>query len=340
METPATSSLLSASMTLGALRAAGVVDAEIAAALGLDEALLAQPEARVPNERLVPLWDWASERLGDEALGLHLAQRVDRDSFDVFSFIAGSSSSLGAALDCIGRYFRLLTDAAVYELAVDGEAAWWSFGRSSGPAAGPSPGRHQETFALAASVAYSRLWLGDDFAPEEVFFRHDDRTALDEIEAYFRAPVHLSAEQCAFRFGASHLERPLDGADSGLASLLRRYADEALAALGDHEATTQQVRRCVLDGLAEGGGSLDDCARRLAVSSRSLQRRLRDEGTTHKEILDQVRREMAVRYLSHRDLTASQVAFLLGFSETAPFFRAFKRWTGRTPGEYREHLAP
>ena len=84
-----------------------------------------------------------------------------------------------------------------------------------------------------------------------------------------------------------------------------------------------------------GATGLDECSRQLGMSSRSLQRRLRTEGTTHKEILDRVRREMAMRYLSHEELTASQVAFLLGFSETAPFFRAFRRWTGSTPGEYR-----
>lgn len=318
--------------TLGALTRAGVTVEEIGRLLDLDPKILAEPETRVPVSKTRPLWDWAAGRLDDPNLGLHLAQAVTRETYDVFSFIACASGTLADALIRIRRYFRLLTDAATYELALEGDNAWWSF---RGVDLGEPASRHDDEFSLAVSVAYARQWLGGEFKPTEVLFRHAAPENTRELEAFFDAPLRFEADQCAFRFDAAHLEAPIRSADPKLVELLERYAEDALTALGDPGRYSQRVYRLLVEGLSGGDISLAWVARRIGVSERSLQRNLKEEGTSHKQLLDEVRRELAVRYLANRDLTASEVAYMLGFSETAPFFRAFKKWTGRTPGEFR-----
>jgi len=318
---------------LAVLQQSGVSMDEVAALLELDVAILDEPDTRVPASRLHPLWDWAAERLRDPDLGLHVALGADRGTYDVFSFIACASSNLEDALVRIRRYFRLLTDAAGFDLVRDGEHVWWSF---KGVDDDVPANRHDDEFALAVSVTYSRQWLGGAFKPTEVLFRHDTPESTTELEIFFDAPIRFATGQCAFRFNAAYLDAPIRSADPHLVALLERYAEESLSALGDPGRYAQQVRQLLVEGLSGGETNLEQVARRLAVSERSLQRHLSEEGTSHKKLLDGVRRELAVRYLSNHDLTASEVAYMLGFSETAPFFRAFKRWTGKTPGEFRD----
>ena len=96
-----------------------------------------------------------------------------------------------------------------------------------------------------------------------------------------------------------------------------------------------QARRVVLGAIAQGEPEVAAVARSLATSERSLQRRLQEEGTSFREVVDDARKQLAVGYLGDRRLAVSEVAYLLGYSEAGAFVRAFKRWTGKTPGEMR-----
>jgi AraC-like DNA-binding protein len=156
-----------------------------------------------------------------------------------------------------------------------------------------------------------------------------------ELETYLGTPIAFSADRCAFRFDGSDLDRPQRLADPQLAAFLERYAEDALAALPDVGRVSSQVREILARGLQDGEVSLKSVAKKLAMSERSLQRKLGSENTTLKQITDDLRRELAIDYLKRHELSVSEVAYLLGFSDTAPFFRAFKKWTGLTPGEFR-----
>jgi len=331
-----TSSVRAAGPILQVLAEGGVDFGQVVARLGVDPAVFADQDARIPVSKLVPLWNLAEELLDDPFVGLHVAQKVSRESFDIFSYIATASANLGEALARIERYFRLITDGGNYETRREGDDAWWAFRAVDRDA---SPNRHDGEYAMATSVAYTRQWLGTDFSPREVFFRHPKPADTSELEGFFEAPIRFETNQCAFRFDPAFLRAPLRTADPKLGAFLERYAEEALAALPDPGRLAGQVRALLIQGLPNGETSLPLIAKRLAVSDRSLQRQLQDEGTNHKKLLDEVRRELATRYLTKRDLSVSEVAYMLGFSETAPFFRAFKKWTGQTPGEFRKAKA-
>jgi AraC-like DNA-binding protein len=128
------------------------------------------------------------------------------------------------------------------------------------------------------------------------------------------------------------LDRPVPTADPGLSRIVTAHAEQLLAALAPAaDMLTARVRRQLAEGMANGPMTLTQVARRLHLSERSLQRRLEAEGTRFAQLVDEVRRELALRYIADERLALGEVAYLLGFAEPSPFHRAFKRWTGTTP---------
>jgi AraC-like DNA-binding protein len=333
MSSVLTCSARAAGPILLVLRAAGVELGEVAKRLGIAEAVLLDTDARLPvSQVLVPLWDLAEERLNDPLVALRAAQNISRESFDVFSYIVAASATMGEAATRAVRYFRLITEGGVYELERCDRDVWWRYRPAD---AAMAACRQDSLFALTVVVAHVRLWLDPDFAPLEVRLPFPEFSGRAELEAFFRAPVKLGTDRCAIRFDAAEMQRPFHSADPPLASLLERYAEEALTTLPAPGRISSLVREILTRQLQDGEISLGLVAKKLAVSERSLQRKLSAENTTLKQIAEELRRELAIRYLGRHDLAVSEVAYMLGFSETAPFFRAFKKWTGSTPGDFR-----
>jgi AraC-like DNA-binding protein len=150
-----------------------------------------------------------------------------------------------------------------------------------------------------------------------------------------------------FRFGAPfngfsaparYLSMPVQGADPNLHALIRKHAEAMLAELPRAHSLTERVRALLAEQLANGAPSLGQIARHVSMSERTLARHLEDEGTTYKALLEDLRRRLARRYVRRSELPFAEIAALLGFSQAAAFHRAFRRWTGRTPLEYRRSL--
>jgi AraC-like DNA-binding protein len=301
--------------------------------LGVAPELLLDSDARLPvSQVLLPLWNLAEELLDDPLVAIHAVENISRETFDIFSYILAASATLGEAANRAIRYFRLITDSGTYQLECDGEDAWWRYRPANATVARC---RQDSVFGLAAVVAYIRRWTERDFAPRVVRFPFAELPGNAEVEAFFRAPIELGAEECAFRFDAVELSRPFRSADPRLADFLERYAEDALTALPAVGMLSGRARQVIAMGLSDGETSLKSVAKKLAMSERSLQRQLSAENTSLKDITDELRRELALRYLKRPDLSLAEVAYMLGFSETAPFFRAFKKWTGKTPGDFR-----
>lgn len=329
-----TCSVRSAVPILNILRSGGFGLDTVGQRLGVAPEILLDSDARLPVDRLLlPLWYLAEELLQDPLVGLHAIHGISRESFDVFSYIAAASPTMGDAVARAIRYFRLITDSGAYALERDGRAVWWHY-RPADVATAAC--RQDSVFALTASVAHLRLWLDPAFVPQEVRFPFAKPVGAAELETYFGTSIAFSVDRCAFRFDASDLDRPQRLADPQLAAFLERYAEDALAALPEVGRVSNQVREILARGLQDGEVSLKSVAKKLAMSERSLQRKLGSENTSLKQITDDLRRELAVDYLKRQELSVSEVAYLLGFSDTAPFFRAFKKWTGLTPGEFRQ----
>lgn len=301
-------------------------------AAGFDAALASR--AVVPHRHVVRLWEEATRLSGDADFGLHLAgwlvQHAE-DRFDVMAFAMRSCATLGEQYARLGRYVRLLHKETFLSLEIAGDAARLVHGVVDGnrPLRQPSEGM------LAMVLLQGRRTIGEDFAPVAVYFTHPKPARTTEHERLFRAPLHFDAPRDELVLDRALLDRPQVHAEPRLLTLLERQLEALMREVSVGHTVTGPIRRCMADGLLEGEPTLNTVAKRLRLSPRTLQRRLRDEDTSFAELLADVRHELALKHLRNPEVSIQEVAFLLGFSDVSTFHRAFKRRAGVTPATYR-----
>jgi len=325
-----------------AAQARGVAAPALLAGSGVDPARLADPDARIPLATETALWERAALLSGDPCFGLHAAAQVRPGAFDAMDYAVRTAPTLLDALQRLARYNRLVHDVADFRVIDAGARVRVEHGFAS---PGHRPGRQASEFTLAAlPVVATQMAGGVPVRPLQVQFAHavppDLAPDLAPYRAVFGVTPDFGADVNALSFDAATLRRPLHGADPGLSRIVTAHAERLLAALAPPQpGLAGQVRRLVVDGLADGPPTLGQVARRLHQSERSLQRRLAAEGCRFAGLVEQVRRELAQRYIADPRLALGEVAYLLGFAEPSPFHRAFKRWTGMTPAAARRRQA-
>ncbi len=294
---------------------------------------LTDPDLRVPEASVEAAWQLATTLTHDDAVGVHLAEGLPRGALDLVEFAFRSSASLRSALERLVRYGRVISDRVAARVDANGEGLLLAFGDIGSTAL--HPGRAE--FALAAALKLARDSTGHEIIPQQVCFAHSAPPDVSEHRRFFRGPVRFAAGSTAMILSASDAARPMLGADEALSSVVRRRLEKALVERDRQEAGpfSGRVRRLVVEHFGGAAVTPSTVARALSVSERTLSRRLADEGTSFRSILDDVRREFACALLQDRSLSVGDIAFFLQYSEPAAFHRAFRRWTGRAPGEFR-----
>jgi AraC-like DNA-binding protein len=257
----------------------------------------------------------------------------------VLHYVARHSATVGLGLRRVVQYYGLTSSAADCEL-VDRT----------------SPARlelRQRPYVLdpvralisglwcVSNVVTLRQMLGRDFMPIDVQLEMPIPDA-DDLRAYeqaFRCPLHFEAERSAVVFEPAVLGERVRGADPVLEAAVMKYAAELLDRPdpAGTDAIRSRLRRHLVGNMQAGHVALHLAARQLGMTARTLQRRLRDEGTSFHAVLDDVRRDVALTQMRVRRQSIDELAFVLGFEKSSSFHRAFKRWTGQTPGEFRRH---
>ena len=299
----------------------------------LNPALLDNPDQRIPFAQLVLLYERAAVLTKDDEFGLHLGESIDPRVFDVLGYAALNSATVGEAFARVARYHSIWTDGAQLDLEVSNATArviYRYVDRSLQEC------RQDSEMTLAAFAALGRLITNIEWLPTEVKFAHKAPRDTAEHARIFRCAVRFGSELNELVFDSATLELPITRADPGLCAVLDRHAEELLAKYPRQDAIIDQVRSVIRKELQGGDPSLEAVAIQLGLGSRTLQRRLRENGTAHQQLLDQMRKDLALRYLREPEMAICEVAYLLGFSERSALHRAFKRWTGMTPSEFRE----
>lgn len=312
--------------------ALGVDVAALLEGAGVPRSLLEDADARLPHEVALDVWHRAVRLSQDDALGIHAAEAVRPGAFDVLDYTLRSSATLGEAWGRLTRYYRLLHDAAQVRLVVSGGHAHLSHAL---PSSMPPLPRQVAEFIMTALLVASRQATGVDLVPVEVSFHHAAPSDSSEHRRVFRCEPRFEQPFNGMSVAQAALKWPLLKADSGLSTVLERHTGELLARLPHVQGFVERVRAHAAEGLASGGATNEAIAKRLHMSVRTLNRRMRDEGTSLQAVVDTLRRELALRYLEERRLAIPEVAYLLGFSEASAFHRAFRRWMGTTPTEHR-----
>ncbi len=313
---------------------AGVPPPELLRAAGLDPRLLADPDSHLLRVQELRLWDEAVRLTGDQDFGLHLAEWAagfPLEHFDALTFALRSSPTLGEHFRLAGRYVRLIHEDVYLSLEEDGDEARLVHGHRP-EQIGP---RQPVEGMLALTVLHARQCVGEELELRSVRFAHARPERVSELERVFRAPVCHGCSRNELVLDRALLDRPQRQAEPRLLALLDRQLGALLSIPPERRRFRDVVERCMTGELPEREPVLATVAAQLHMSTRSLQRRLQSEGTSFAEVLAELRRDMALRYLQDRRVSIGEVAFLLGFLDVTGFHRAFKRWTGITPAEHR-----
>jgi AraC-like DNA-binding protein len=294
---------------------------------GLDD-----PDRRIPFAQVVALYEQGARLTNDDAFGLHVGEAIDATAFDVLGYSVINSSTLGDALDRAARYNSIWTNGSY--LSIDKGSPltkiFYVYVDDS-----ITERRHDAEMTLAALASLSRTITNSDLSPAQITFQHDRPRDTREHQRIFKCPVEFKASSNQYFVESASLALPIVKADPGLCAVLDRHAEGLIAKYPRNDSLVERVRTMIKDELSGGNASLERIADSLSMSGRTLQRKLREHGTSHQELLDQMRRDLAMRYLQEPEMAICEVAYLLGFSESSALHRAFKRWTGKTPNEFR-----
>jgi AraC-like DNA-binding protein len=298
---------------------------------GISPQELGDPDGRIPAVKLWYLWQEVIRQVPDPALGIVLGETLQDPSwFGLVGYTLAFSRTVGAALERLARYSRIVGETIGIEVEARDDRACISL------VTDPQFEllRHPIDNRLASILRSLRSLSGRSLTPLAVEFPYPRPKNLSEHRRFFQAPLHFGASRAALHMRKEDLMLPVVRADETLATYLDRLASRQLKELGAG-TMTERVGRVLWFELSGGTPSLHRIAERLGVSTRSLQRHLQEEGNPFRDLMDEFRREMAVRLGSVRNLSVQEVAFVLGYADSSSFHRAFRRWYRTSPRKLR-----
>lgn len=305
-----------------------------------DPERLLDPDGRVPARFVLELWDCLPRLTNNEHFGLWLAELSRGAPLTAASWLILSSPNLEAGVRLALRFQRLLHDHASSELLVDESGVTYVHRVGNGTFRAP---RHAIEFGLAQLVFLVRRATGKEIVPQRVQLQHARPAEIGRHEPIFGKNVEFGAERDSLSFDRATAALPVVTADPSLGELVMAHARALHDRLPENTSWTTRVQRLVSADLPRDMPTIDDVADRLSLPKRTLQRRLKEEGTSFEEVTDAMRRELAELYLGEQRLGVQETAFLLGYSDVSAFHRAFQRWTGVSPTAWRgtsNDLAP
>ncbi len=311
------------------LKDLGVVPANVLRRAGLADDLLQQPSVRLAPEEYYRLWDSIEVETGDPLFPIRLCQAIRSESFSPPLFAALCSPNLIVAAKRIARYKTLIApmrlDVAEARDVVTVELSWLDTPLS--------PPVSLVVMELLFCVSLARMGTREPVRPIEVTTTVLP-SPLAPYEAFLGARVQRGAKH-RIAFTAADATRPFLTSNEPLWAAFEPELRQRLADLDAPVTTAKRVRAALLEGLPSGLVTMEAIARKLALSKRTLQRRIEAEGSSYQQILKEMREALARHYLERTTLPTAEISFLLGFDEPNSFYRAFRTWTGTTPDSVR-----
>ena len=309
---------------------------QILRAVGLDRAIISDEERFIPSSTFARLLEECARSTSDDCFGLHFGERYNPEDIGALVYVVLNSPTMAAALENAARYMRLHNEAAKIESSIEDSLFCM---RIRLIRLGLKAPRQLHEYSMALALNTIRMLAGTRWTPREVQFAHDAPHDSSEHVRFFRAPVSFGCPFNAFVIDREFLERQVPAANPRLYKVLKQFLDHVLNQIPAENGLLATVRMAIAELMRDGVPKLLRVAAKMATNPRTLQRQLSEYGVDFKELVDNTRRLSAINYLRHSTNTLTEIAFLLGYSEVSAFNRAFKRWTGSTPLNFRRRPA-
>lgn len=289
--------------------------------------------ARLSNRVIMEMWNRAGQLSKDPAFGIRVGANVGKLHLDIFAHAWLASDTLVDALNCMIRYEDMM-NSGVTDIRCEKVGANYMISESY-PNAADYPGKLAVDMSISGILHLSRIARGMPiYATRLEVYAHND-VPLDIYADLVRGPVVRSDERNALFLRADDLEAPLPGAAPEIVDAVRQVAERYLRSFNTNDVS-YRVRELIIKMLPSGPVDQETIAGKLNRSLSTLQRQLGSEGTSYRELLRDTREQLAKSYLKEDRYSQIQIAFMVGYSDQSNFSRAFKRWTGQSPGEFRE----
>ena len=299
----------------------------------IDPAKFRRPGSRVPLSKMTRLWDTVTFITGDQQFGMKAGSRAEPSDFYVLGHAWLASATLRGALERLCRYAHVLS-TAITQAEVTEEDGMVVFVESF-----PDPeivvNRTADEAGIVAFFKLCEIVRREPVRPLKVELVFPADTARHYLDEFLQCPVSYGNEREKFYFSKEVFDDPLPGYIPDVLDSTSRIAEHYLESLDQSKVATE-VRRLLVQMLPSGKADQDTIAGRLYRSTSTLQRQLTAEGTSYRDILETTRRSLAEKYLKDGDYTQAEIAFMIGFSDQSNFARAFKRWTGMSPGQFQK----
>ena len=312
--------------------AAGAKPDQILHPVGLDRSVFANSDGFIASSAFARILEEAARATADECFGLHFGEHFEPRNIGALIYVVLNSPTLADAIHNTRRYLHIHNQAAKAWFNIEGKRGYLRF-LLADSAAGMT--RQQNEYSMAVLLNTFRIIAGSQWTPEEVQFAHEAPARTSEHLRIFGAPVLFGCGSNALVVEGDFVERQVPAADQRLYRILRQHAERILEEMPREADFLATVRSAIAEAMGEGNPKIAPVARKVSMSPRTLERRLKERGVIFKNLADDTRRRFALGYLKDRKHTLTEIAFLLGYSEVSAFSRAFKRWTRSTPLEYR-----
>ena len=305
---------------------------EFLRSLDIDPVTVKSPDAYIPIETYLLIQDQAAEYIHDLYFGLHYGEYAEPGSWSILGYMMMNCKTLGEAFEKSGRYSRIignLIEASAHLQFNKIKIVFFT------PPHAPKMSRHCYEATFSSSVRIMRSLTGKNLSPLEVRFIYPQPESTAEYERVFCCPVYFGQKENSFAIDFGMINTPILMSNPGLLEYFENYAQNFLAELDRKDEFTRATTLIILSRLDDEKLSINKVAKEMSVSVRTLQNRLESEGVVFSDLLKDTRERLAKRYLTE-NYSVEQITYLLGFSDPSVFRKAFKKWSGITPREYRE----
>ncbi|MGZ8435841.1 MAG: AraC family transcriptional regulator [Candidatus Binatia bacterium] len=327
--------LISSSVTTGLLDAIAATGADpdlVRQSMALDFTALSDAEGFIACVDFARLLEEVAQATGDRCFGLHFGARSNPKNIGPLVYAVLNSPTIAVACQTAARDLHVHNQALKLSLDMADELAKFTYSYAH---IGVEKPRQFSEFTMAGTLNTFRIMAGSQWSPREIQFAHDPPESNTEHLRVFRAPVTFRCASNALIMEREFLDQTVPSADHRLFGILTHYLGEVLNRMPTENGVIATIRKAIGESLKGGTPKLARVAKSIALSPRTLQRRLEKHGLDFKQLVDDTRHQFALEYLRDQENTLTQIAFLLGYSEVSAFNRAFKRWTGSPPQHYR-----